>query len=291
MKSPPPSAPAPPPLTDAQRGALVTLLGDDDPEVFAAVRRRILEEGPDARTWLRPLTLSENPVTRRHARGLVRHFGLQEADIRMLHFCLTHGDEMPLEDGVWRLAATRFPDFNPAGGAALLDQWAADLRERLRGVPPGDGVVATLNEVLFRRLGFAGDEEHYYDPENSYLNRVLDRRRGNPISLCGVALLLARRLGLPFVGVGLPGHFICRYQPPQAQMYVDFFNQGRVLSRADCVRFLQQSGRDFHEEYLAPINARRMLLRMCANLERIYARRGDKEDAERCSRYLVALSR
>lgn len=291
MKPSPPSAPAPPPLTDAQRGALVTLLGDDDPEVFAAVRRRIVEEGPDARAWLRPLTRSGHPATRRHAQELVRHFGRQEADIRMLHFCLTHGDEMPLEDGVWRLAATRFPDLNPAGYAALLDQWAGDLRERLAGVPPGDGVVATLNEVLFQRLGFAGDEEHYYDPENSYLNRVLDRRTGNPISLCAVALLLARRLGLPFVGVGLPGHFICRYQPPQAQVYVDFFNRGRVLSRADCVRFLQQSGRDFHEEYLAPINARRMLLRMCANLERIYARHGDKEDAERCSRYLVALSR
>lgn len=279
------------PLNETQRAALVTLLGDDDAEVFAAVQRRILDEGPESLAWLRPLARSENPVLRRNAQRVIRLFGRQEADIAMLHFCLTHGDDLPLEEGVWHLARSQHPDINEEGYRALLDDWAGELRGPLAYAGRGDGVIAVLNELLFRRLRFTGDPQHHRDPANSYLNGVLDRRRGNPISLCAVALLLARRLGLPLVGVGMPGHFICRYQTPAQLCYVDFFHRGRVLSRADCVQFLQQTGREFREEFLAPVNARKMLLRMCANLERIHAGRGETAAAERCRRYLVALGR
>ena len=288
---PPATKPLPRPLNDNQRAALVTLLGDDDPAVFAAVRQRILDEGPAALEWLGPLARGANPVVRRHARRLVRVFGRQEADIAMLHFCLTHGDELPLEEGVWLLARTQHPEFSEAGCRALLDDWAGELREPLARAGRGDGVIAVLNELLFRRLRFTGDPRHHEDPDNSYFNRVLDRRRGNPISLCTVALLVGRRAGLPLVGVGMPGHFICRYQTPAHSFYVDFFHEGRVLRRADCVQFLQQTGREFRDDFLAPVNGRRMLLRMCANLERIHAGRGEQEASERCRRYLVALGR
>lgn len=279
------------PLNETQRAALVTLLGDDDAEVFAAVQRRILDEGPESLAWLRPLARSENPVLRRHALRVIRLFGRQEADIAMLHFCLTHGDDLPLEEGVWHLARTDDPDISDEGYRALLDDWAGELREPLARAGRGDGVIAVLNELLFQRLGFTGDPRHHEDPANSYLHRVLDRRRGNPISLCTVALLLARRLGLPLAGVGMPGHFICRHQTPAQLCYVDFFHRGRVLSRADCVQFLQQTGREFRDEFLAPVNGRKMLLRMCANLERIHAGRGETAASERCRRYLVALGR
>jgi regulator of sirC expression with transglutaminase-like and TPR domain len=148
-----------------------------------------------------------------------------------------------------------------------------------------------MNEYLFGELRFAGNGENYYDPENSYLNRVIDRRTGNPINLCIVYLLVARRLRLPVAGIGLPGHFICRYQSTSAELYVDPFNRGRFLSKADCVQYLTHGNYSLRDEYLAPVTPRKLLLRVCGNLHQIYLQLEQAQEATRLQRYLIALAR
>jgi regulator of sirC expression with transglutaminase-like and TPR domain len=148
-----------------------------------------------------------------------------------------------------------------------------------------------LNQYLFGELGFAGNEENYYDPENSYLNRVMDRRTGNPINLCLMYILLARRLRLPVAGIGLPGHFICRYQSTAAEIYLDPFNRGKFLTKADCVQYLANANFSLRDDYLAPVSPRRLLLRICSNLHQIYQRLEQAVEAMRLQRYLVALAR
>src|SRR5205085_1620914 len=100
------------------------------------------------------------------------------------------------------LARTQYPDINIEAYAALLDSFAADLRERLDLRREPKQVLTAINHYFFQELGFHGNEQDYYDPENSYLNRVLDRRTGNPINLCLLYLLLGRRLRLPIAGIG-----------------------------------------------------------------------------------------
>ena len=107
-------------------------------------------------------------------------------------------------------------------------------------------ILTTINNYLFDELGFSGDEENYYDPQNSYLNRVVDRRKGNPINLSLLYLLLARRLKLPVAGIGLPGHFICRYQSTSDEIYIDAFHDGKFLTKADCIWVNISSGRQPH---------------------------------------------
>jgi regulator of sirC expression with transglutaminase-like and TPR domain len=119
----------------------------------------------------------------------------------------------------------------------------------------------------------------------------MDRRLGNPISLCTIYLAVARRLRLPVTGIGLPGHFLCRCQTAQREIYVDAFNRGRLLAQADCAQFLRKQGVEFHEAHLAPVMPRRMLLRMCHNLHQIYASHGLAEDTARLQRYIVALAK
>jgi regulator of sirC expression with transglutaminase-like and TPR domain len=165
------------------------------------------------------------------------------------------------------------------------------LRERIEGCADGKEILAAINRHLFGHLGFRGNEENYYDPENSYLNRVMDRRTGNPINLCLLYILLARRLRLPVVGIGLPGHFICRFQSTSDEIYIDAFNRGRFLSKADCVQYLLQGNYSLRDDYLAPVSARRMLMRICGNLHQIYLHLDLKEETTRVQRYLVALSR
>lgn len=279
------------PLSPGQRSALLTLLGDEDPAVYQTIRARILSEAADVESWLRPHALSADPVLRRRVQEILQHRARQAMDNDFLAFCLNHGEDMNMEDGCWRLARTQYPEINIPAYQALLDSYAADLREHIDPAGAVEGNIAALNEHLFTRLGYRGNETDYYDPENSYLNRVLDRRTGNPISLCLVYLFVARRLGLPIAGIGMPGHFLVRYQSSAGDCYIDAFNQGKVLSKADCVKYLLHSAHGFQESFLAAISPRRTLLRICSNLHQIYTRLELPEEQARLQRYVVALAK
>ncbi len=268
---PTPDSPPPPPLSPGQRDALLRLLDDDDPGVAGVAKQRLIAEGQSLVPWIRPHTLSDNPILRRRAREIILHFEARDADERMRAFCRRAGEDLDLEEGAMRLAQTRYPDLNAEAYRALLDDWATRVAEELpEDRQRADEVLAALHLVLFRQLGFKGNETDYYDPGNSYLNRVIDRRIGNPISLCAIVLLIGRRLALPLAGIGLPAHFLCRYQTATRQVYLDAFHGGRILSRTDCIAFVNKLGRPFEESFLQPVSPRRMLQRMCVNLEHAY---------------------
>jgi regulator of sirC expression with transglutaminase-like and TPR domain len=278
-------------LSQSQKTALLTLLTDDDPSIYRKIRQKIISFGPPSAEWLRPYALSRDPVLRRRAQEIVLSFDRQAADDAFLGFCLKHGEAFDLEEGAWKLAQTQYPDINVAGYQAVLDSFAADIGESLREATQPEDILNTLNRYLFDELGFVGNEEQYYDPDNSYLNRVLDRRSGNPISSCLVYLLLARRLLLPITGIGLPGHFVCRYQSSSAEIYIDAFNRGKLMTKADCVQYLLQGNYSVRDDYLAPVSPRRILLRICGNLHQIYLQLEQAEASTRFQRYLVALAR
>ncbi len=278
-------------LSEKQRAALLSLLADEDPAVYRVIRRKILSLGPSVAAWLRPHTLSREPALRRRAQEIVRYLDRQTADNAFLGFCLKHGVDFDLETGAWLLAQTQYPDINPEAYRALLDSYAAELRERLDPAGEAKQTLGAFNHYLFSDLGFTGNEADYYDPENSYLNRVIDQRTGNPINLCLVYLLLARRLRLPIAGIGLPGHFICRYQSAAVEIYLDVFNGGKFLAKADCIKYLVQANFSVRDDYLAPVTPRRLLLRICANLHQIYLQLELADEATRLQRYLVALAR
>jgi regulator of sirC expression with transglutaminase-like and TPR domain len=278
-------------LSESQRQALVSLLADEDPAVYQTVRSRILSCGPSATEWLRPLTTSNDAALRRRAQQIVLHFDRQAADDHFLAFCLRHGEEFDLEQGAWLFAQTKYPLINVEAYRALLDGYANDLRGRLHpGAEPRQTLTA-INHYLFEQLGFAGNDANYYDPENSYLNRVIDQRTGNPINLSLLYILVARRLSIPVTGIGLPGHFICRHQSTAEEIFIDPFNRGKLLTKAHCVQYLTNANCSRRDEYLAPVSSRRFLLRICNNLHQVYQRLELAVEAMRVQRYLVALAR
>jgi regulator of sirC expression with transglutaminase-like and TPR domain len=278
-------------LSESQWKALVNLLGDDDEVIYRTVRDKIVSFGEEAGEWLRPHQLSDDPVLRRRAREIIQYFGRQEADTWFLAFCLKHGEEFDLEEGIWLLALTQYPDINVEAYRALLDNFVWELRERIDFEETHKEILTTINNYLFDELGFSGDQESYYDPQNSYLNRVIDRRKGNPINLSLLYLLLARRLQLPMAGIGLPGHFICRYQSTSDEIYVDAFHHGKFLTKADCIQYLVSGSHGLQDEFLAPVSTRRLLMRICSNLHQIYSQMELTEETTRLQRYLVALAR
>ncbi len=280
-----------PKLSDSQRTALVSLLADEDRPVYQSVREKLISFGPQAAEWLRPHFLSNDPLLRRRAQEIVRHFERQSADDQFLSFCLKSGEFFDLEQAAWLLAQTRYPEINVEAYRAMLDAYALNLKEPIQALQESKEILGAINRYLFEILEFSGNEAEYYDPQNSYLNRVLDRRTGNPISLCTVYLLLARRLQLPIAGIGLPGHFICRYQTAADEIYFDPFNRGRFLTKADCLQYLARGNFSLREEHIAPVTSREIMIRACGNLHNIHNQVEDVNEATRFQRYLVALRR
>ena len=277
---------------EAEKKALLNLLADEDAGVYQAIRAKILSYGFSATRWLQTATLSSDPVLRRRAIEIVQFLSRQAADNRFLAFCLTQGEELDVEEGSLLLAQTQFPDINSLAYQALFDSYAADLKEQIDPAARAEQVIAVINHYLFEELGYRGNEDNYYDPENSYLNRVVDRRTGNPISLCSIYLCLARRLKLPVVGIGMPGHFLCRYQNASEEaLFIDAFNRGKLLTKADCVKYLVHTRDGFKDSYLAPVSGRRTLLRMCSNLHQIYSQLSLSDEVARYQRYIVALAK
>ena len=278
-------------LSEGQRAALISLLGDDDASVYQAVRTKLISFGPQTCEWLKPYTLSNDALLRRRVHEIISFFGRQAADERFMLFCGSRGEDLPLEEGAWLLAQTQYPDVNVEAYEAMLDAFADALRCRIDFAADVEQIIGAINGYLFHELHFKPNEANYYDTENSFLNRVIDNRTGNPISLCTIYLLLGRRLKLPITGIGLPGHFVCRYQTSTAEIYIDAFNRGKLLTKADCIKYLLHTHHGLEEGYLAPVTPRRMLLRMCANLHQIYLHNEQTEETARFQRYLVALAK
>jgi regulator of sirC expression with transglutaminase-like and TPR domain len=278
-------------LSESQQAALITLLTDEDPSIYHVVREKILSCGQGAIVWVRPHTLSSDPALRRRAQEIIQHFARQTADDRFLTFCLKEGEDLNLEQGAWLLSQTQYPDINLEAYQALFDSYAGELRERIDPRAEAEHILAALNDYIFTVLRFTGNEQNYYDPENSYLNRVVDRRTGNPINLCLVYLLFARRLRLPIVGIGLPGHFVCRFQSSSEEYYIDVFNRGKLWTKANCIQYLVHGNHSLDDDHMAPLSSRRMLMRICGNLHQIYQHLELAEETTRFQRYLIALAK
>lgn len=166
-----------------------------------------------------------------------------------------------------------YPDLRPSDSLKELDALAAGARARVAAQADGLSQGLALAEWLFDTTGFQGNRADYADPRNSYLNQVLERRLGIPISLSVVYLEVAQRLAVPAFGVGLPGHFIVAVPGEDAPVYLDPFHGGRTLTADDCVELVRRSAgleAEFDPAWLAPISPRAIVARMLNNLRVFY---------------------
>jgi regulator of sirC expression with transglutaminase-like and TPR domain len=278
-------------LPENQRIALISLLADDDPAVYQLIRSKLLSYGPVVSEWLRPQTLSSDPKMRRRAAEILNHQAREANDDRFVQFCRRNGEDLDLEEAVALLARTRYPESNTEAYSALFDTWADELRDRLDPRAIAEEKLSVINRFFFEDLSFRGNEHYGYEPDSCYVNRIVDRRSGNPIGLCAIYLFMTRRLRLPVTGIGLPGHFVCRYQSSTAEIYIYCFRKGVFLTKADCIKYLIQSNYGLAEGHLSPVSAKRILLRMCNNLVNTYGHLEMTEDAARVHRYVAALSK
>jgi regulator of sirC expression with transglutaminase-like and TPR domain len=195
------------------------------------------------------------------------------------------------EAALW-VAAEEYPAMDVPGYLAQLDELAELVRVRISPRSSTLDRVSALNHVLFEELGFTGNRDDYYDPRNSYLNEVIDRRTGIPITLCLLYIGVAQRLGLEAAGVSFPGHFLTRVEASEP-LIVDPF-VGAVLGANDCQRRLEAASGlaevlrpDVHLRAARP---REILVRLLSNLKQVFLAQPDLERAVACiDRILIAM--
>jgi len=212
------------------------------------------------------------------------------AEARRALGSLVAGDEhqIDLPRAALLIALEEYADLDTQAYINQLDQLGQTLRARIASEPAPERQIAALNALLFGEEGFRGNDVSYYDPRNSYLNEVLDRRLGIPITLSLIYVDVGQRAGLPLSGVGFPAHFLVAYEA-EHRLLVDPFNCGRVLTIVDCEHLLRDafgsSGR-LEAHYLAASSPRQILARLIGNLKAAYQRAGDLRRAVRASEQL-----
>ena len=187
--------------------------------------------------------------------------------------------QIDLAKAALHIAQIEYPDLDIDRYLNALDQMAQAVALKLPETQYPLKVIKIINQYLYEELNFQGNELDYYNPRNSFLNDVIDRRIGIPITLSLVYLEVAKRINFPMVGIGMPGHFIIRPNFKDAGIFVDAFDRGEILFVEDCRQKLmnlsQQDIPFLPPKVLQPITNRQFLFRILNNLQSIYLNQPD----------------
>lgn len=257
-------------LAESQRNALTALLDDTSPAVRQALLAKFAEYGPEGVTFLQTLARHPDSQLAWHASWFLRELDIVNPVSEFRDFIRSLNYE--LETGALLLSRTVNADLDVGRCCSQLETLASRCRELIAEPATTREKCRVLNRVLFHEYGLHGNAEHYTDPLNSYLDQVLIRRKGIPISLCIVYLLVAERVGVPVEPVALPGHFIVGCYDEEVPFFIDPYNAGLFLTVENVLGLIKASPGHPSPSVadLAPTPVREVLCRCCRNLVNHY---------------------
>ena len=265
-------------------------MSDDHAEVVEAARAKLVEMGSRVVPFLEQAVKADpDAKVRVEAQGVLERIRLESIRRDWAGVSGRPDPDIDLEGGAFLMAKVCYPDLNAKLYREQLDHLAEKIRPRLKGMEKPKEQLRTLSRFLFEDEKFRGNWEDYFDPQNSYLNRVLERKLGIPISLSVLYLLVAKRLKMPVGGVGIPGHFMVKYEDEKTELYVDTFNGGRFLSRPECLQFMVEAGYPYQPEFMEEVTPREILARMLRNLILIYVDRHETTLEKTLTRFMDML--
>lgn len=271
-------------LGAGEREAFLSLLDDPSPAVRRALLARFTTLGPASAPFLQEVSRGSNRVLARHATWFLDELKFSDpvADFRGFIRSLNY----ELESGSLLLARTVSPRLDAGDCCTQLDTIAARCRELIVEPSSAREKCRVLNRVLFHEWGFHGNVENYTDPRNSFLDQVLERRTGIPLSLSIVYLLVAERLNLDLEPVGLPGHFIVGCFIDELPFFIDPFDRGVFRDAEEIFDLLRANNIVPKPTDLAPTPVREVLCRSCRNLVNHYTTAGEPERARLFARFV-----
>lgn len=264
-------------FSPTEKSALQDLLDDPSPTVKRGLKNRFLELGPAARDFLTDTARGNNRHLAWHARRFLEELNLCDptAEFREFIFSLNY----ELETGCLMMARTVRPDLDTGAICEELERIADRCRDLIIEPSSTRTKCRVINRILFHEMGFRGNAEHYTDPNNSFIDQVMERRCGIPISLCTLYLLVAQRIGLELEPIGLPGHFMIGCFSEDRPFFIDAFDGGVFRSPEEIFVFLRSHDLAPQLSDLAPTPVREVLCRSCRNLANHFESHGQSERA------------
>lgn len=254
--------------------SLIYLLEDPDPEVQSGVKDRFRELGEHAVPLLDQYKAeSIRESERQHINEIIHNitYGSLLEDFTALVESGIQG-RRSLEEALFVLARFGNPTLRTSVYRSKLDDLARQIGSDIAYTPSLNEKMRILLQFVFRELRFRGDSKNYHDPENAFLDRVIDRRKGLPIMLSVVVMSIARRLDLPFYGANMPIHFMLVYQTHNQNILIDPFDGGTIVTYDQCCYFLKKNGVKPRAEHLERAEASEILGRCIRNLMHSYAK-------------------
>lgn len=262
--------------SDMER-AFLGLLDDTSPQVRRALIKHFQNQSAAAAHFLKGVAAGKNRVLAWHARWFIEELKFIDPTSEFKGFIRSLNYE--LETGALLLSRTVSPDLEIGDCCTLLDAMADRCRELISEPMTTREKCRIMNRVLFHDYGFRGNHEHYTDPLNSLLDQVIARRKGIPLTLSIIYLLVGHRLGLSLEPVGLPGHVVVGCYAEETPFFIDAFEQGAFRTAEDLFLILRTNHIVPKSTDLAPTPVREILCRCCRNLVHHYRAAGDDEHA------------
>lgn len=257
--------------TENQLRYFIKLLDDESPEIQKILRTTLLNNSLEIilDDFFHGINLGEQELQRLHELLNEIHPDLvYEAFKQLMN---TREEDIGLENAMKILAYWNNPDSKIRDITDHIEDIVEQIRKILPAYENARSQVDCISQVLFTQLGFQGNDLDYYNPDNSFIDMVLSTKKGIPISLSSIVILVAEKLSLPIVGVSLPAHFIVKYDDGVTEIFFDPFNNGEIYSRKECEKFLQQAGIKNNAALLNGCSNIQIIQRMMNNLIVIFS--------------------
>ena len=243
-------------MEESKIKALLSLLDDDDIEVVSQVEKEFLAQGGSIIPYLeKEWEQNFNPVVQKRIEDLVHVLQFVLLEDRFSKWKKTGGED--LMEGLWLICTYQYPDLEFSTIKNAMEQIYYEVWLEMKPDMLPMEQVRTLNNVLFTKLKFSSNTKNFHSPANSMISQVLESKKGNPISLCVIYMMVAQKLKLPIYGVNLPSLFILTYKNDSSQFYINAFNKGLIFTKEDIDNYL-------HQLNLAPID---VFYQPCSNID------------------------
>ena len=261
-------------MTEPAIKAMIQLMDDSDQEVVHMVETQIRTLGPSIIPILESEweNLSLNPVLQNKIENLIHEFQMESMKTKLMHW--KQSGAMDLLEGMWILATYRFPEYSFATLKKDMDQLYYEVWPQMRDNLHPIDQIKVLNGVMFDQLKFGANTKNFHAANNSFINVVLESKKGNPISLCVIYMWIAQKLGFPVYGVNLPNLFVLTYKHEQTQFYINVFNKGLIFNIVGIDNYLDQLILTPVDIYYQPCSFLDIIRRVLRNLIMAYEKSG-----------------
>jgi len=260
--------------------SLINLLNDEDDSIYSTVRQHLIDTGTAALPFLEESLDSGDSLLKQRAREVFETISGTSFKEQWRTFLQKSKNDVDLEEGALLIAKLAYPRSDMRMYSELLNSHAKEFQSRLDPTVSPDEIAMGIGHFFSVERGFNGSEADYYNPDNHFIHKVLETKKGVPITLSVIYMLILRRLNFPAYGIGLPGHFIVRYDFGTKSLLADPFNGGRILTEQECQARVSQMGYSYKAEYLDPVTNKQILERMLRNLHLVYERGGDSNKVQ-----------